>query len=91
MSTLRLPVITATGILAFVSVPHVFANDAVSKMETVVVTASSYEQSQADAPASISVISREELDSRYYRDVTDALKSVPGVVVTGGGDTTDIS
>ncbi|MCA2417974.1 TonB-dependent receptor plug domain-containing protein, partial [Vibrio chemaguriensis] len=60
-------------------------------METVVVTASSYEQSQADAPASISVISREELDSRYYRDVTDALKSVPGVVVTGGGDTTDIS
>ena len=40
MSTLRLPVITATGILAFVSVPHVFANDAVSKMETVVVTAS---------------------------------------------------
>lgn len=91
MSTFRLPVITATGFLAFVSVPHVFANDAVSKMETVVVTASSYEQSQADAPASISVISREELDSRYYRDVTDALKSVPGVVVTGGGDTTDIS
>ncbi|NMR76748.1 hypothetical protein HKB35_24490, partial [Vibrio alginolyticus] len=46
MSTLRLPVLTATGVLAFVSVPHVFANDSVSKMETVVVTASSYEQSQ---------------------------------------------
>ncbi|MFZ6044403.1 TonB-dependent receptor plug domain-containing protein, partial [Vibrio natriegens] len=38
-----------------------------------------------------SVISRDELEKRYYRDVTDALRDVPGVVITGGGDTTDIS
>lgn len=78
MSTLKLPVLSATGVLAFVSVPHVFANDAVSQMDTVVVTASGYEQSQADAPASISVISRQDLESRYYRDVTDALKKCTG-------------
>ena len=90
MSTHKLPVIT-TGVLAFVSAPYVFASEDTHQLETVVVTASGFEQTQADAPASISVISRDELESRYYRDVTDALKSVPGVVVTGGGDTTDVS
>lgn len=59
--------------------------------ESMVVTASGYEQSEIKAPASISVISREDLENRYYRDITDALTSVPGVTVTGGGDTTDIS
>ncbi|UXI03054.1 ligand-gated channel protein [Photobacterium sp. TY1-4] len=59
--------------------------------ETMVVTAAGYEQLQADAPASISVISRSDLEKRYYRDVTDALRDVSGVVITGGGDTTDIS
>lgn len=59
--------------------------------ETMVITASGFEQATAKAPASISVISRDQLEDRYYRDVTDALKRIPGVVVTGGGDTTDIS
>lgn len=49
-----------------------------------VVTAAGYAQVIQNAPASISVISREDLESRYYRDATDALKSVPGVTVTGG-------
>ncbi|EOX1814240.1 ligand-gated channel protein [Vibrio cholerae] len=68
-----------------------FAQDATKTDETMVVTAAGYAQVIQNAPASISVISREDLESRYYRDVTDALKSVPGVTVTGGGDTTDIS
>ncbi|WP_235606073.1 MULTISPECIES: ligand-gated channel protein [Salinivibrio] len=59
--------------------------------ETMVITASGFEQATAKAPASISVISRDQLEDRYYRDVTDALKRIPGVVVTGGGDTKDIS
>ncbi len=59
--------------------------------ESMVITASGFEQATAKAPASISVISRDQLEDRYYRDVTDALKRIPGVVVTGGGDTTDIS
>ncbi|TYA06308.1 ligand-gated channel protein [Vibrio cholerae] len=68
-----------------------FAQDATKTDETMVVTAAGFSQAIQNAPASISVISREDLESRYYRDVTDALKNVPGVTVTGGGDNTDIS
>ncbi|WAI80889.1 MULTISPECIES: ligand-gated channel protein [Achromobacter] len=60
-------------------------------LETVVVTASGYEQQIQDAPASISVITREDLDKKFYRDVNDALLEVPGVIITGGGDRQDIS
>ncbi len=59
--------------------------------ETVVVTAAGFEQVQTNAPASVTVITQEELAEKYYRDVTDALTSVPGVVVTDGGDGKDIS
>lgn len=55
------------------------------KLDPLVVTASGYEQTVKDAPASISVITREELENRQYTDVTDALRNVPGVIVTGGG------
>ncbi|WP_043526952.1 ligand-gated channel protein [Litchfieldella xinjiangensis] len=55
------------------------------QLSNIVVTASGYEQQAKNAPASISVISREQLEERYYRDVTDALRDVPGVIVTGGG------
>ncbi|ENM3751026.1 ligand-gated channel protein [Vibrio cholerae] len=68
-----------------------FAQDTTKTDETMVVTAAGFSQAIQNAPASISVISREDLESRYYRDVTDALKNVPGVTVTGGGDNTDIS
>ncbi len=63
----------------------------VKSLDTVVITASGFEQAVEDAPASITVISRTELEKRSYRDVTDALKDVPGVVVTGGGSSSDIS
>ena len=59
--------------------------------ETVVVTASGFEQAVENAPASISVISRKELEAHYYRDATDALRSVPGVIVRGGSGKTSIS
>lgn len=64
---------------------------ATQTMETVVVTATGYEQQIQDAPASISVITRQDLEKKFYRDVTDALLEVPGVVITGGGDRQDIS
>ncbi|WP_447982021.1 ligand-gated channel protein [Achromobacter kerstersii] len=67
-------------------------NDSSAKtLETVVVTASGFEQQIQDAPASISVITREDLDKKFYRDVNDALIDVPGVIITGGGDRQDIS
>lgn len=67
------------------------APDQDKMMERIVVTASGFEQQVRDAPASISVITREDLDTRFYRDLTDAMLEVPGVVVTGGADRRDIS
>ncbi|WP_445375011.1 ligand-gated channel protein [Photorhabdus tasmaniensis] len=80
----------ALGVIAAISSGSVFA--ASSSNDTIVVTtASGFQQKIEDAPASISVVSREQLETKAYRDVTDALKDVPGVVVTGGGSSSDIS
>lgn len=54
-----------------------------NQLETIVVTASGFEQDIKKAAASISVLSQEEINKKAYRDVTDALKDIPGVVVTG--------
>ncbi|MDY8110832.1 TonB-dependent receptor [Fulvimarina sp. 2208YS6-2-32] len=56
----------------------------------VVVTASGFEQNVADAPASISVIPREQLETGQFRDLTDALRAVQGVSVTGNANEEDI-
>ena len=64
------------------------------ELDKVVVTAAGFEQELVDAPASISVITREDIEKRYYSDVTDALRNIPGVTITGGGSGdggTDIS
>ncbi|GGJ90819.1 ligand-gated channel protein [Pseudomonas matsuisoli] len=58
---------------------------------TTVRSASGFEQNIADAPASISVVSRKELEKQSYSDITDAMKNIPGVYVTGGGGMQDIS
>lgn len=57
----------------------------------VVTTASGYEQNIIDAPASISVITSEELEKKSYTDITDVLKNVPGVFINGGGSNQSIS
>ncbi|MDM1019520.1 ligand-gated channel protein [Acinetobacter sp. VNK23] len=66
-------------------------NHAAVQLEKIVVTASGFEQDIKKAAASISVLTQEEINKKAYRDVTDALKDVPGVVVTGGGSSSDIS
>lgn len=52
-------------------------------MSEVVVTASGFEQEVQQAPASISVISREDLDTRQFRDLGEALQGVEGIDVMG--------
>ncbi|MBY8978016.1 TonB-dependent receptor [Rhodobacteraceae bacterium NNCM2] len=59
-------------------------------LEPVVVTATGFEQAVADAPASITVITKEELEKGAFRDVTDALREVQGVTVTGPAGEKDI-
>ncbi|TWI76736.1 outer membrane receptor for ferrienterochelin and colicins [Desulfobotulus alkaliphilus] len=55
-------------------------------MGQMVVTASGFEQKITDAPASISVITREELSMRPYISLLDAVRDIEGVDV---GETTD--
>lgn len=69
-------------------------NEATKKpMEEVVVvsTASGFEQDIVNAPASISVITAEQLKKQSFTNVVDAVKNIPGVYMTGGGAMTDIS
>lgn len=61
-----------------------------ASLNTVVVTASGFEQQIKEAPASITVITREELEKKAFRDLTDALSSVEGVAVTGVNNEKDI-
>ncbi|HET7409312.1 MAG TPA: TonB-dependent receptor plug domain-containing protein, partial [Paracoccaceae bacterium] len=56
----------------------------------IVVTATGFEQNVAEAPASITVVTREELETGAFRDLTDALRQVQGVTVTGSANEKDI-
>lgn len=60
-------------------------------LETVVVTAAGHEQDVKDAPASISVVTREELDKKPYANLREVLSGLEGVSVVGyGASETDI-
>ena len=56
-----------------------------AQLDRITVTASGHAQQVESAPASISVLTREQLEQRYYSNATDALRDIPGVIVTGGG------
>ncbi|MBN2816798.1 MAG: TonB-dependent receptor [Campylobacterales bacterium] len=64
-----------------------FANDADVSLEAVkVVSAAGYEQKITDAPASISVVTKEELQKRSYTNLLDAVREIEGVDI---GETRD--
>ena len=58
-----------------------YDNIEAKQLDKVVVTASGYEQDIKNAPATISIIPREEILSRPIRDLGDAVQDVPGVSV----------
>ncbi|WP_066388919.1 TonB-dependent receptor domain-containing protein [Helicobacter himalayensis] len=51
--------------------------------KAVVTAASGSEKNVVDAPASVTIIGKEELESKPYRDLGEALKEVPGVSLEG--------
>ncbi|PNU04023.1 hypothetical protein A8V01_05260 [Novosphingobium guangzhouense] len=53
--------------------------------DDIVVSATGYELNVKDAPATISVITADEIKQRSYTDITDVLMNVPGVHIQGGG------
>ncbi|WP_462080119.1 TonB-dependent receptor domain-containing protein [Luteimonas sp. RIT-PG2_3] len=60
--------------------------DDAKNLDTVVVTAAGFEQKLTDAPASISIVTREELVKRPYITLIDAVRDLEGVDV---GETSD--
>lgn len=66
-------------------------DDAEAASQEIVITAAGYEQRIAEAPASISVLSREQLETRPFTSLGDAVRNVEGVSVVGSDpNTTDI-
>lgn len=55
------------------------------ELQEMTVTASGYAQSVKEAPASVTVISSEEIQRKSYTTVAEILKNVPGVSIAGGG------
>lgn len=56
----------------------------VTALGAITVTASGFEQEVRDAPASITVIPREELEKKQFRSLADAVRHVEGVSIIGG-------
>lgn len=59
-------------------------------LDEIVVTAGGFEQTIRDAPASVSVITAEELEKGSFTSLTDALREVQGVATTGIANEQDI-
>ncbi|SLN39139.1 Colicin I receptor precursor [Roseivivax jejudonensis] len=61
------------------------ADDGAYDLDTLVITASGFEQRIADAPASITVIGAEEFEGRSNETVVDIVEDVAGVTIEQGG------
>ena len=84
--TLRQPLTLLTGLSLCVAGSQAWAQEDTT-LPTMTVTsasASGYAVDPASAPASISVITRDEIEGKSYRDITEALQHVPGVYVNDG-------
>ncbi|TPD95219.1 catecholate siderophore receptor CirA [Pantoea vagans] len=62
------------------------ASEVKENEDQMVVTASSVEQNLKDAPASISVITREDLQRKPVQNLKEVLKDIPGVQLTNESD-----
>ncbi|PTS72467.1 TonB-dependent receptor [Stenotrophomonas sp. HMWF022] len=73
------------AVLLALAPPLAVAAAAPSQLDPVVVTATATDRLASDAPASISVITREQIQLRPVLDLADALRGSPGVTVAGVG------
>lgn len=73
------------AILSACTVGTVYAQETVEttqQLETIVVTAAGFEQKITDAPASITVITAEDLKTKRINSIADALRDVEGIDVS---------
>ena len=75
----RLAFVVATALCS----PAALAQQTVQQLDTVVVTAAGHEQEVRQAPASISVVTRKELEEKSFTDLADALRDIEGIDVRG--------
>ena len=91
-STLALAVVGAMSSFAMANdVVETTKEKEATQLQTIVVTAAGYEQDVTRAPASMTVITKEELEKRQYSDITDVLRNTPGVVISGAGSAQTVS
>src|SRR6476469_6540402 len=62
-----------------------FAQIPVSTSAQIVVTASSVPESVESTPASVTIVTKRDIEKREARDVSDVLREVPGVNVSRTG------
>lgn len=87
MSTKLNPLYSAVALASALLAQGASANDSVELQKaTVVSSAAGYEQKITDAPASISVITQEDLKKKPYTNLLDAVKDLEGVDI---GETND--
>ena len=89
-SSPRMPRLTTLALsLAALSATSAFAQElSAESMPEVVVSAAGFEQDIRQAPASITVLTREELSRERFGNLTQALESVEGIDVGAAGDKT---
>ncbi|MBL3520655.1 TonB-dependent receptor [Arcobacter lanthieri] len=86
---IRMARTVATALLVVGGGINLNANETTKIDEIQVVTsASGYEQKITDAPASISVISQQDLQNKKYANLAEAIEDVEGVDVRGGNGKT---
>jgi len=71
----RIALLATSGMAVFASAA--WADDATT-VSQLVVTPTAGEQKLVDAPATISVVTRQELEARPVQDLADALRGQPG-------------
>lgn len=79
----RIGILTLSLSVAMSLPAYAAENEPVYQLDEVVVTASGFEQNIADAPGSITVITKEEINRRGYTDLGSILADVEGVDVRG--------
>ena len=60
--------------------------DVTKRIERIVVTAAGYETKVIDAPASVTVVTRDDLAMKPYSGLAEALRDIEGVDVGAGQD-----
>ncbi|MDU2065657.1 MAG: TonB-dependent receptor [Sporomusaceae bacterium] len=80
-----LEALIASSLIVGVSAVSYAAENQDYSFDQVVVTATKTPVKKLDANANINVITREKIEQNHYRDLAEALRTIPGVIVTNYG------